>query len=406
MRTALPITLCIAVSLAACSNNMGQSPNEAGVLAYAEDGDVPASQRPGNFTEGKDYVVMERRRFLDEQGFDRPVEAFSVLCPKAWKSEGGVQWKSAQACRSEMVSWVMKVSSPDGKVQFEQLPARGFSWADDQMMMQTMMTGAQAGGCAVNQPFSAEQYIQGFAQQDLGAQASEIVADDVRMAFARQLDQQANAVSMQYGTGTEQSTTYAKGKLKWPDGTEGFMEAGVTNSITRKPDLFTGGMSSFSSTQVFYSTVTRFPAERKAEAEQVAAVITRSHRVNPVWKQAKENFLTQLGNMEHAGRMDRIRLMGEQAQAYAKSQGEGSDRQMRNWERQQASNDQQHERAVKTIREVETWNDGSNGRVELTSGYDHAWSRGDGSYVLTNSPNFDPSSVFQDQNWKPMQQTP
>lgn len=98
--------------------------------------------------------------------------------------------------------------------------------------------------------------------------------------------------------------------------------------------------------------------------------------------------------------------MGEQAQAYAKSQGEGSDRQMRNWERQQASNDQQHERAVKTIREVETWNDGSNGRVELTSGYDHAWSRGDGSYVLTNSPNFDPSSVFQDQNWKPMQQTP
>ncbi|MBK8614441.1 MAG: hypothetical protein IPN85_13385 [Flavobacteriales bacterium] len=79
---------------------------------------------------------------------------------------------------------------------------------------------------------------------------------------------------------------------------------------------------------------------------------------------------------------------------------------MRNWEQQQASQDNQHTQFVKTIREVETWNDGSNGRVELTSGYDHAWSRGDGSYILSNSPNFDPSSVLKDQAWKPMQQVP
>ena len=51
---------------------------------------------------------------------------------------------------------------------------------------------------------------------------------------------------------------------------------------------------------------------------------------------------------------------------------------------------------------METWNDGNNGHVEMASGYDHAWSRGDGTYVLTNSPNFDPGAVFQDQNWQPM----
>jgi len=100
--------------------------------------------------------------------------------------------------------------------------------------------------------------------------------------------------------------------------------------------------------------------------------------------------------------MDRIRLMGEQARAYAQQRSEASDQQMRDWERSQASQDASHERFVKTIREVETWSDGANGRVELTSGYDHAWSRGDGSYILSNSPNFDPSSVFQDQQWKPM----
>lgn len=53
---------------------------------------------------------------------------------------------------------------------------------------------------------------------------------------------------MQYQNGSEQSTTFAAGKLTWPDGTEGIMETGVTNIITRKPDMFNGGVSTFSTT--------------------------------------------------------------------------------------------------------------------------------------------------------------
>jgi len=384
---------------------MGQPMSGEGDVPMGE-GSSSLQQQPGRFTQGKDYVVLKRVRFLDEMGFDRPVEAFSMLFPTDWKTEGGVRWKGVGECRGEIVSMPVKASSPDGKLQFESTAPRAFNWADDQMMAQAMMAGAQQGGCGVNQPFTAEQYIQGYAQQDLGAIASEVRSDERRMARAQQMDQQANAIAMQYGNNSEQSTTYARGKLTWPDGTHGIMEAGVTNSITRKPDMFTGGVSTFSSTMMFYATITRFPPERKEEAERLLALFTSSHRMNPVWQQAKENFLTQLGNMEHAGRMEKIRLMGEQAQAYAKAQGEASDRQMRGWEQQQASQDKQHERFVQTVREVETWKDGGNGNVELTSGYDHAWSRGDGSYVLTNSPNFDPSSVFQDQGWKPMQQVP
>ncbi|MEO8587741.1 MAG: hypothetical protein ABI432_00070 [Flavobacteriales bacterium] len=398
--------LCVALCVISCSSNQGQPQNEVGALVLAGEDGSSLEQQPGNLTAGKDYVLLERRRFLDEQGFDRPVEAFSMLFPKDWKTEGGVRWKGIGECRGEITSMLVKASSPDGKIQFEITGPRAFNWADDQMMMQAMIAGAQAGGCAVNQPFTAEQYIQGYAQQDLGATASEIVADERRMARSAEMDRQANAISAQYGNNSEQSTTFANGKITWPDGTEGIMEAGVTNVITRKPDPFTGGVSSFSSTQVFYCSITRFPPERKEEAMRMLALFSSSHRMNPIWTKAKENFLTQLGNMEHAGRMEKIRLMGEQAQAYAKSQSDASDRQMRGWEQQQASQDTQHTQFVKTIREVETYNDGANGRVELTSGYEHAWSRGDGSYILSNSPNFDPSSVLQDQAWKPMQQVP
>ena len=40
---------------------------------------------------------------------------------------------------------------------------------------------------------------------------------------------------------------------------------------------------------------------------------------------------------------------------------------------------------------------------EMTAGYEHAWSRGDGtSFILSNDPNFNAASVFQDQHWKQM----
>lgn len=391
------VCLLSTTALIACSN----APGSPSGIAGGKEGGAPGTQQP-RATEGKDYVVLERRRFLDEQGFDRPVEAFSVLVPRNWTSEGGVRWKGVGECRGEIISTPLKIASPDGAISFELMPVRSFGYANDQMMLQAMMADAQAGGCAINQPFTAAHYVEGFGQRDLGATVSAITTDEQRMERARAMDQQANAIAMQYGTGAEQSTTYARGELSWRDGTRGILEVGVTNIITNKPDMFSGGMSTFSTTSVFFTAVTRFPAARKEEAERMRALFISSHRVSPIWRQAKDNFLTQLGNVEHAGRMDRIRLMGEQARAYAQQRSEAGDQQMRDWERSQASQDASHERFVKTIREVETWSDGANGRVELTSGYDHAWSRGDGSYILSNSPNFDPSSVFQDQQWKPM----
>ena len=42
------------------------------------------------FVEGKDYVVLERLRVMDNGGFGEPIAAYSFLVPKGWKSEGGI----------------------------------------------------------------------------------------------------------------------------------------------------------------------------------------------------------------------------------------------------------------------------------------------------------------------------
>ena len=384
------IALGIALLFCQCSESEGQ-PGAAHAHAVA-----------GQYTEGTDYIVLQRVRFLDQMGFDRPVEAFSVLFPKGWTTDGGVRWKGMGECRGDMVSNYIKAASPDGKTTIELYPTRTFGWAEDQMMLQSMMAGTNGGGCEVNQPFDAAQYLEGFARQDLGATVSDIRAVEEKMAQFRESDQQANAISQQYGTGTQQTTTLVQGKLKWPDGSAGIAHVGVVNAITQKPDMISGGYTTFSTTSVFFCIVMRFPAGQEQESEKLLAMIMASSRTNPVWKQAKERFMTNLGNMEHAGRMEKIRLMGEQSAAYARAQGDASDRQMRSWENQQASQDKQHTNFVQTMREVETWKDASGSPVEMSAGYDQAWSRGDGSYILSNKPGFDPSSVFQDQNWQEM----
>jgi len=376
------------------------SVGERGTAAEPASSQRPASNA-GAFVAGRDYTVLERRRFLDTMGFDRPVEAFSMLFPKDWTSEGGVRWKGVQECRGEIVSTHVKAASPDGQIQFEAMPVRSFVWAEDPMMRQAMQAGARQGGCQLNGTFTAAQYIEGFAQRDLGARASDIRADESHAEFAREFDRQANAISRQYGTGTEQQTTFSFGQLKWPDGREGILHVGVSNMVTRKPNFIGGGSTSFSSTNVLHCVLIRFAPARREEATRLMGMLQSSSRTNPTWQQARDNFLTQLGNVEHAGRMEIIRLFGEQSRAYAQAQSDASDRRLRDWERQQASQDRQHKKFVQTIREVETYAD-AHSKVELSSGYRRAWSRGDGTYLLSNTPGFDPGRVFQDRAWTEM----
>ena len=407
LHTLIASALC-ALFLLGCGSGSNSSENPAisgqpitGQPVGATAGVAPpvqsVSTSASGYVEGADYVILNRVRFLDEMGFDQPVEAFSMLFPKGWRTEGGVKWGSIGGCRGEIIADQVKATSPDGAYQFQAFPLRSFQSTDDPMLLQSMQAGAQAGGCQINRPFNAQQYVEGFARRDLQAQVSNVRVDEANMALSRQIDQQLNAS----GGNTQRETTRALADLAFPDGSEGILQGMVVNMVLRQPNYMGGGATAITST-IAIPYLMRCPAGRREECMKLMTVIMTSHRVSPIWRAAKDRFLTQLGNIEHAGRMERIRLMGEQSRAYAKAQSEASDQRMRDWENRQASQDQQHKRYVQSIREVETWKDAS-GSVELSSGYSQAWSRGDGSYLLSNKPGFDPSSAFQDQAWKPMQ---
>jgi hypothetical protein len=368
-----------------------------------------AQQRNRNnssMVEGKDYLVLERVRLLDSMGFDRPVEAMSILVPRGWKTEGGVTWKGINGCRGEIVTFQFSAISPDGAIRLLVLPLRSFVAFQNQMSQQAAMAAAQQGGCQVYPPFNAGQYLENLARNVLGgARVTDIRPDESLRAVIAKISEMTNASSRQYGTGISQTGTGVYGTLTWPDGSKGLAQVGVSVMTKQGQDMFTGAPNGFATTTVFHQAVIRYPPEREAEALKLFGTILASHRMNPVWQKAKDDFLTNLGNIEHAGRMERLRLMGEQSRAYARAQSEAADARMRDWERSQASSDANQHRFIQTIREVETWKDSNGDNVELSAGYKFGWSRPNGSIILTNNSLFDPAVEFQ-QNWSKMQKRP
>ncbi len=390
--------ICLLVLATACGGLSGDG-DGPGQNAAGQVGGAPVQTASG-LVEGKDFVVLQRARFNDGEGFDRPVEAISILAPRGWRTEGGVRWN--WGCRGDLASWHYSVTSPDGAIQFKLLPSLSFGFSQDQMIQQALLAAARQGGCGVNPPFDAAQYLEHFARTELGGATVSDVRDDERSrAVLDKLSADANAISRQYGTNSNQSGSAVYGDLTWPDGTKGRAHVGVMAIITQGTDLY-GAPNGTANTSVFQRAYIRYPAAREAEALKLWGTIGASQRVNPIWKQAKEAFMTRLGNMEHKGRMDRLRLQGEQSAAYARAQGEAADARMRDWERAQASSDAGQRRFIQTVREVETWKDSSGSPVELNAGYSHGWSKPDGSYILTNNSNFNPA-VELHQDWARME---
>lgn len=414
MHSPIPSCLSILILLSACSD---AGNNAASAQSSAAKG----------FVEGKDYTVLERVRFMDNQGFEQPAEAFSVLVPKGWKHEGGITWNDRSGCQGELVVGQWTVASPDGAIRYTALPLRTWGSASDPMMQQSMMMQAQSGGCAYGNPMSAEQYLREvLAPGELqGATITEVKVNPEAQEEMDRQSQRTIAAAQQYGSMAQMENSAVTARLKWSDGTEGVAIVSVSNLYTTSQDTYTGMMQQLSTSVAGERSFMRFPAARKDEAERVLANLKSSYRTNPAWKEAINNYFAQMRNQQDVIHRQRLAAIDAQTQANTAAhnqrmndiQAKGNantqrynermanmDNQMRSWETQQSSQDSQHKAFVQTIREVQTYQD-ANGKVELSSGYDQAWSRGDGTYILSNSPGFDPSSVFQDQNWKEMTPT-
>lgn len=399
------VAMCI---LSSCGNQNSGNMNN-GTSASGNNASGDNASRNENFVEGKDYTLYERVRLMDKIGFTEPAEAYSMLLPKGWKSDGEVIWiNPGTTCAGTYRK--LKATSPDGKYVFEMMPDILFSWNPDPQMSQYQNQN-NGGFCKTGEPVNAEKYLRNIFAQELGG--AEVVSVEENAAVVsrmRESNEKAIRELQQYGAGRMQfNQTALNANLKWNDNTEGMVTLGSSILEGEVPNVYNGTSNTIYTTQITARTIFKYPAGEGEQAKKLFTLIMASIRTNPAWTEAVNNFWLQArqqSNVAHVGRIKMIdeqtRRMGEQAIRNGQQRLNQMDNQMRTWEQSQASQDRSHTEFIKTIRGVENFRD-ETGKYEMTAGYDHAWSRGDGtSFILSDNPNFNPASVLQDQNWKQM----
>ncbi|MBK9515613.1 MAG: hypothetical protein IPO05_18860 [Flavobacteriales bacterium] len=389
-------TLTIAVITAFLSCTSAPSQNMNGEDLHGTEVEQGGSS---NYKEGTDYHILQRVRVMDQNGFGRPAEAASFLLPKGWKLSGGIQWLVGHPCMNESVASQWSATSPDGTMELRGFPVRSWQWHDDQQVVQDMMRNQQGvmKSCDIMPPYDAEAFVREQVLPELGG--ASIVSAEPAVALVRTMEEQAqrnNAAVLQAGiTNAAFRPSATKVHLRWPDGMEGTLLCSVDQTIFMMPNYLHGGMSGSYQCQSNFRLLVRYPAGKQEEAERIMGTAIASTRFNPAWQQAVAQVFSNVAAVERTEAAKRAGLWRD-AQNYT------SDLQRRTWEEGQASRDRINTEWGQVIRGVDEWKDPSGSSIELSAGYNDAWSRPDGTYILSNDPNFDPRVVLQE-DWQRME---
>lgn len=400
MKNAMARPILLSALLIACGSS--PAPVDAdgdGVISPTEEAASAAEQKPAKkFVEGKDYVVLERLRVIDPTGFAQPMEAYSILVPKGWKSQGGITWQVGNPCMVEAIRNRVSVTSPDGTMALEIYPTQQWEWWDDQLMLQTQMQQQQNPvfrRCPIAQPMDAGQFLQGPMAQEMGAQVVSVEANEEVGALMRQQAQAANQQFQQAGVNLEQRPSAALATLRYPDGSGGIALCGITMQLAWMPNYMTGGQSASYTCVTQQKIAVKCPAGKEADARKLLSTVLASFRINPQWQSGVQQMVSNVAAMEQREVAKRAAIQRDAANYSAELQ-------QRTWEEGQASRDRIAEGWSQTLRGVETWKDPAGNNVELSAGYNEAWSRPDGTYILSNDPLFDPNVALQE-DWKKLE---
>ena len=372
----------------------------------------PKGASAAKFSDGTDYTVFTRARVYDKTGFSQPVEAFSLLIPEKWEFSGEILWTPPRTtCAGTNARF--KAKSINGKYSFELYPTIAWNFNTDPQASQFNQNTSSA-YCGYGELLDAEHYLrQMFGPNELGnPQIVEVKPNEAVTQEMRSKAEKSRQELMSYGASQVNiypSSVYAK--LKWNNGEEGIVMCGVTILEGVIPNIYNGTSGKIYTSTAMERILFKYPVGEGKRAANMLSVIMSSIRTNIAWKNSVDNFwlaARQQSNQEHIGRIrandELTRQMGEAAIRKGQQNLNNMDNNIRSWEASQQSQDRMHTNFVKAIREVENYQD-ETGKIELSSGYNHAWSRSDGSsFIMSDNPNFDPSSVFQDQQWKEMKQ--
>jgi hypothetical protein len=352
--------------------------------------------------EGKDYVILKRFRLEDKLGFNHPLEVSSFVLPASWQVNGNVQWNVYSKCIPEMVQASINAKSADGAYELMLYPVTQFDWSDDPVYLDAMQRGFNLHSCHIAQPLDAAGYIRNALAPNINAQAksAQIIPQMQQLMDAGAM-QQTQLARQAGNTAYSHRGSAAEGLLQFADGKEGLAFCTVMQTIVTLPGT-QGNMAHTVQCYVSMRVVLKYTNGNEAMARKIMSTFFSSTKLNPTWFTGIQNFFIAIGK----NAQDQTWRNIQEVHAVQEQQGNNI---IRNWEAKNAPSTSTYTKNNdgfgQHLRGVDNWTDADGNKVELTSGYSHAWSKSDGSYIMSNNPAFDPNvELSGTQSWNRMKQ--
>ncbi len=333
---------------------------------------------------------VQRAEIIDRRGFEKPLVAATMMVPAGWRQQGTVEWKVSQQKRCGSPHGLrLAAAAPDGSAAIELVP--GDAWASNNF-------GAPVNDCLSAQVRDARQYLEAWVQQHRpGARWLDYRArpDKLQGVAGRQENFNGGGTSLRYDSGQALIAYNTNGRE---------MRETLVANIAVIETQFQGlqGRKMQTMQGQSFGVLAWRASAGTLDFRQFDAVWA-TLRPGDEWQARMSKSQAEMAADDERTRRELNRINGEMqrenamhaAQRHAIRMGTIRDvAAIRNstYQSTQATNDRMHTDSSRTLREVNGYREPRGGSVvELSSHYQHAWQLRDGSYVLTDSPNFDPS---------------
>lgn len=341
-----------------------------------EGAQAPPPLPTGSGPSHQPILHVRQARIMDRQGFGRELPAMHLLLPADWTDQGQVVWQPHNQCQAEARQFQWQARSPDGSEQFEFLPGIGWSYSS------FPQNGINCRAARIN---SAREFLEAVAQQRrpgariLGFESHDHLLGDLNRQMQQNTSLQVPGLH---------SRVWMEGgvlEIGFHENGREYNEQLIAFVVLHHMDMGGGFRAENGFAPAPMAMAYRYPAGRPNPLH--IELIASSMRIGEEWNrqmmdhQAKMSGIVIDGmNERHQINMDTIAHIGNLSRASYNSRIGAMDR--------------GSEQFSQTIRGVQTWtNPSSSGQsFELPQDYSNAWQLDDGTFVMTNNPDFNPWS--------------
>lgn len=360
---------------------------------------VGAGMAPNSSSLPRGTWRVQPADIVDGQGFERPLVAYRVLVPVGWRAEGGVVWNVQNPCAGSDYAVRWSITAPDGVSVLAFVPQP--KWQIVRSYLPIPMT---RGPCEGPGWTNVQQYLEGLARQTFPQ--GRILDFRARPDLARPIVEMLRQLPAMQSDLLQARQRAEAGEIMVATNVDGRETRDVIRAVvmfneTRMMDIMNPGRVGQETLDAVPLSVAFMRGPADGFDLRLADLVERSMLQMSEWNNRvfEHNRRKQQAAFEaaiRAGNISQQQLQAMNQAHQARMQALDANRQVndRLYDQRSLSSDRQQREFVEAIRGVETYHEPvAGGVVQLDNTYQHAWRVRDGSYLLTDDPDFRPGLI-------------